>query len=193
MEILELFKTLGTTSAIVTGTVWLARELFGQVLSKDLEKFKSSLEKEAIKFKIRYEKLHIERAEVIKESYRRLATAYGNLHTLMCPGRFVGEPPLEENAKEAAEATNDLTAYYEGNRIFFEESLATEIDNLLKIFKNSWYNFHAYQESGDLKEPGSGQKRYEAWKEISEEGLRVKRLIEGKFRSILGIENHTKA
>lgn len=193
MEILELFKTLGITSAIVTGTVWLARELFGQVLSKDLEKFKSSLEKEAIQFKIRYEKLHTERAEVIKELYRRLATAYGDLRTLMCPGQFAGEPPLEEKGKTAAKATNNLIAYYEENKIFFEESLATEIDNLLEIFKNSWYKFHTSQELRELREPGSAKRWHDAWKEISEEGLKVKRLIEDKFRNILGIENHTKA
>ena len=50
----------------------MVRKLIEQFFSKDLEKFKSKLEKEAIRHKTQFETLHAERAVVIKEVYKQI-------------------------------------------------------------------------------------------------------------------------
>jgi hypothetical protein len=60
-----------------------------------LERFKSNLEKEAIEFKIKYERLHDERVEVIKKVYKKISQTYKSFHSLMCPLQLAGEPTIE--------------------------------------------------------------------------------------------------
>ena len=106
----------------------------------------------------------------------------------MCPLQFAGEFVEEEKARLAVKEINELIDYYEENRIFFEEELAKEIDELLKKIKESWNQF---KYSKDLKD-GNGKDTREwnkAWKQISEDVPIVKKIIEKRFRDIIGIEN----
>lgn len=71
MDWLTLIQNLGIFSITGGLIAWLIRRLFQQFFEKDLDKFKVDLLKETVQFRIRYEKLHSERAEVIKEVYKK--------------------------------------------------------------------------------------------------------------------------
>jgi len=190
MDVIKaFFEMLAASSVVVAGAVWLIRKISERFFDRDLEKFKSSLEREAIQFRVRYEKLHTERAIVIKEIYKRIAKVHIILLSLTNPGKFTGEPPIAEQEKEAAEAINDLVEFYEENRVFLEESLGKEIDNLIRIIRDSWYTFQFSQQMRSTGETGAGDKRFESWKLAKDEIPKVKRVIETKFRGILGIED----
>lgn len=188
VNILELLTLLGTNAAIVGAVAWLGREVSKQFFSKDLEKFKLNLEKESLRYRIRYERLHTEKAEVIKELYKMLSRAHDSMSTLTCPGQFGGEPSIEEKAKTAEGAVNGLISYYEENKIFLEECLAKEFDKLVDLLKNAWWEFQTSQELRGSGEPGNAGKWYKAWETVSKEGVPdVRKRIEDKFRSIIGI------
>ena len=190
MSLPEILQNLGIFGLIVAGMAWLFRELFKQVLSRDLEKFKADLEKQAIEFRIRYERLHGERVEVIKEVYKKIARTYKSFHSLMNLLQLVGEPSQEEKGKEASKNANELVDYYEENRIFFEEKLAGDIDSLLAGFRDAWFKFESHRISksvGDHKE--SLNQWNLAWNQIQKEVPKVKKQLENKFRNILSIEN----
>jgi len=187
MEWRILIQNLGMFSIAAGLIVWLIKQLFRQYFVKDIEKFKSDLSKEAIQFRIRYEKLHSERAEVIKEVYKRISRTYRAFKSYMCPLQLAGEPSEKEKCKKAVEEFNALLDYYEENRIFFEEEVAKEIDSLLQKFREAWdqFDYSKYKTGGEYRDVKEWNK---AWKKISEETSKTKELIESRFRRIIGIE-----
>lgn len=190
MTFLEVLQNLGIISALVAGVAWLARSLTKQVLDRDLEKFKADLERDAITYKIKYEQLHAERVEVIKHSYKKVVRAHESLRSLINPWQGAGELSEDEKSKRASQANIELIEYYQENRIFFDEELATEIDALVNGFREAWGKFQnsrMAKEDGDHKE--ARNEWSDAWKKIDKEVPKVKKKLENKFRNILGIEN----
>ena len=190
MNFLEILQNLGIFSIGVTGLVWLIRKIFVHFFDKDLEKFKSDLEKEAIEYKIRYERLHSERVEVIKEVYKKISNTYNSFRSLMNPWQGVEEPTQEEKGRRATENANELIYYYEQNRIFFSEELAEDVDVLLSVFKSTWNKFNDSRISNSIRDEKTSTKQWhEAWKQIEEETPKVKKQLENKFRNVLEIKN----
>ena len=190
-EIMFELGKLGTLALLLISAIaWFARAVFRQILSRDLEKFKSGLEMEAMTHKIRYERLHGERVEVIKEVYQKIVQADSSLRFLVKIFHPIYEPPLEKKEESAVRHCNDLTGYYERNRIFFEESLAKDIDDILDSFHRAWTSYQAYKEAGGGRDPDGA---LEASREITEQmgktAPKVRKQLETKFRNILGIDN----
>jgi len=187
MDWFSLLQNLGIFS-IASGLIaWLIRQVFKQSFAKDLEKFKADLSKEAIQFRIRYEKLHSERAEVIKKVYEKISRTYRAFRSYMCPLQLAGESSEKEKGKKAADEVNALVDYYEANRIFFEEEVAKEVDSLLQEFREAWnqFNYSKYKTGKGHRDVEEWNK---VWKKISEETPKTKELIENRFRKIIGIE-----
>lgn len=186
----EIIIQIGQSGIIVTGSVFILRKFIELSFSKDLEKFKTDLEKTSIEFKIRYEKLHSERVEVIKEVYKKISRAYRSFFSLLKPLQEAGELNQTEKSNEAAKNANDLFDYYEDNRIFFEEKLAVEIDFLISAFHDAWNKFryaNEARECGSHKE--AVNERIAAWDQIKKEVPKVKNRLENEFRMIIGIKN----
>ena len=189
MEWFELLKTFGITGIIVAGSVWLIRKITEQFFVKDLERFKTDLQKEAVEFKIRYERLHGEKAEVIKEVYARIVQTYKSFHSLMNPWQGAEEPTQEEKGKEAAMNANKLIDYFEQNRIFFDEGLARNIDSLLAKFKDAWGKFNLSRISKSVDDNKEFLQQWSlAWEQIQEKIPSVKKKLENKFRNVFSIQ-----
>lgn len=109
---IEFFKNIifdfGDTAIIVTGITLILRRIIDNFF-----------EKKNIKFKITYEKLQIERAEVIKETYKKMVLANDLLESYIKPYRRVKDKSEDEKLKEANESFNDFYEFYDKNRIFF--------------------------------------------------------------------------
>lgn len=192
MEWINLLKDLGIFGIIVAGSSWLIKKHLEKLLDKDLEKFKANLEKNAIEFKIRYEKLHGERVEVIKEVYKKIVRVSISLYTLI----IIGPPqPGGESGKEIKKKAeivennmDDLRKYYEENRIFFDEEMAKDVDSLLDIFLKAKANFIAAGVSRMLRDPKTEYSQWQdAWELIEKETPKIKEQLENKFRNIIGI------
>lgn len=186
MEWINLLQNLGIFSIIITGASWVIKKYFEKIFDKDLEKFKADLEKQSTGFRIRYEKMHSERAEVVKVLYKKIVRTYRAFHSYMNVFQGASEPPQEEKGKEASKCANDFTDYYKENRIFIDENLAKEIDKLSDAFKKAWVEFEISR-FNKTNRPSYVENWSNAWKIISEETPVVKNKIENEFRKILGI------
>lgn len=190
MEWINLLNNLGIFGLIIAGSSWIIKKYLEKSLDKDLEKFKANLEKESVEFKIRYEKLHGERVEVIKEVYKKIVKTHASISSLIHPMQMVGEPTQKEKGKIAEKDGNDLIEYYEENRIFFEERLAEEIDALLSEFRKVWADFQASRISKELNDHETATDQwFGAWNRFLEKVPNIKKQLENRFRNILGI-NH---
>ncbi len=181
-----LFQNLGMFFIGSGFITWLLKQITRQSFVKELEKFKSDLLKEDIKFRIRYEKLHSERAEVIKKVYKKISRTYKAFYSYLSPIQSVGDLPEEVKRKQALDEFNSLSNYYEENRIFFEETTAKEIDNLLESFMETFYQFYYSKDKTDGTDRDV-QKWNKAWKKLTGDTLKIKRLIENEFRNIIGV------
>lgn len=185
---MNLFEILGITTIFSTALVLIIRKLIDRFFSRDLEKFKSGLEKEVIKHRTKFEILHTERANVIKEVYKRITRTQRAFESLVCPLQPAGDPPEEEKTKILIEEFNGLSNYYLENRLFFNENLAKEIDELLKEFVDIWHNWEFVKTLNNTKK--SNIKEWcDTWDKVKNEIPPIKKLIENKFRDIIGIEN----
>lgn len=189
MEWINLLKNLGFFGVAVSGASWVIKKYFEKLFDKDLELFKSNLEKQSIEFRIRYEKLHSERVDVVKEVYKKIVKTHKSFSLLMNPFQQVGDSTEEEKGNEAAKNANELTEYYEENRIFFDEKLSADIDSLLLEFKESWSEFSGSRVSKGLKDNKTMLNQWnKAWKQIQEKVPVIKKQLENEFRIIFGVK-----
>ena len=193
MNYIDLLKNLGIFGIIIVGCVFILRSAVRIIFMKDLEKFKADLSIEAIQFRIRYERLHSERAEVIKEVYKMISRTYRNLDSYIIK---ISASSREEIGKKTADEANLLVNYYEENRIFFEEELIKDIDVLIENFRKIWSLLESARITARIEGGGEFSINYgqllEAKKELDEKIPKIKKLIENKFREIIGIEGKKK-
>ena len=77
---------------IASGLItWLIRQIFLNYFNKDIEKFKSEIKQE----QIRFSRLHEKRAEVIEELYITLADFDTKINSLISPVQWAGEHPKQ--------------------------------------------------------------------------------------------------
>lgn len=93
----DLLRTLGGMAILVTAMAWLSKSLLTNLLSRDLERFKSELQAssqrsveslkatlqiEAHRRATEYSALHAKRAELISELYVRAVGLYAGILSL---------------------------------------------------------------------------------------------------------------
>jgi hypothetical protein len=75
----DLLRTLGGMAILVSAIAWLSRSLLTNLLSKDLEKFKSDLQIESQRHAVEYSALHAKRAELISDLYVQAVNLYAGI------------------------------------------------------------------------------------------------------------------
>lgn len=191
MITLELFKTLGIaaifSAAFFATLFFIVRLLIQQFFSKNLERFKADLQLDAIRHKARIETLQVERASVIKEVYSQITATEDAFSSLMKPLQEAGEARPEDKEKILVTEFNKLSGYYSKNRLFFQESLAKEIDGLLLKFRDIWIDWRAAKGFGKSEYPDV-EKWAKTWDKVKDDIPPIKTLIEKRFREIIGVE-----
>jgi hypothetical protein len=131
-------------TAISATIAYLGKKAIEAYLAGRVEAYKSNLEKIANEHSIRFQRLHTERAEVIKDLYGKLAILDDTLYSTLRPFQGVGEPELKAKVSLLAEQFNDLRNYFLPRRIFFEEKVCELIDRILETAKGVFYDITAY-------------------------------------------------
>lgn len=189
IEILKnLGFTLGYTAIIALFAFYIIRFFIELIFSKDLEKFKGNLEKEAIAYKTTFQNLHTERASVIKETYKRIVETQRTFESLMNPVQLEGEPDEKTKRQAAADAFSELSSFFHQNEIYFDPELADEIDAFITRLQKTWNKFHLPRFDDTGKPYRDVEEWSELWEYMRTEIPNLKSDIEGKFRLILGIE-----
>ncbi len=154
-----ILNTFFSSSIVLGAVAWVVKSLFEQLLSRDLEVFKSSLQQSATEYQIkvdkekeefkaslqqesiehqtRFQSLHTKRSEVIAELYVLIVQAKEDADSLVSVFQFENEPPLTEKAKKAVESSNQLHFYFKRNRIFLKPDICERVSKFsLGLRKN---------------------------------------------------------
>jgi hypothetical protein len=98
--------------ALVVGAIaWILRGIVSQGFARDLQKYKSELERQDFEHRERFSLIHQRRAEIIATLYGKIArtnSVEADLVGIFQPG---GQS-LMEKKKKAADIYNDMSAYF---------------------------------------------------------------------------------
>lgn len=168
----ELLKTIGIftigSSLVITVLGYLGRKIIEQLLNKDLEKYKSKLDTENEKAKLKFEKeiesfradlnllyskqiqLYSKKSEIIENLYQKLVDLNNAMLDMTALFRNItGKDEQTVQSEElhrvnsAAEKGNDFFKFYSLNKIYFEIETCSLIQNLQQQFRevHSDYSF----------------------------------------------------
>ncbi|MBK8073876.1 MAG: hypothetical protein IPK34_18435 [Ramlibacter sp.] len=199
---------LGGNAALILAAAWFARSLVGQLLAKDLERFKtelvsaSNLAAERTKHElqmaaqersVRFTKLHEKRGEVIAEMYGLLVEAQWAAQDFTSPAEWAGEPSKNEKYGTALKKSADFFRYFDRNRIYLPPELCEQFDTFLNGMRTKVIGFGVYLSQGEAYLPDEGiRKKHEAWSEASryfdEEVPKGRLALETELRQLIGVE-----
>lgn len=196
----ELLKFIGGSAVLLAVVAWLIRSLIRHVLTKDIEKYKYDLKREAEKeleaikaslniealtYQIRFSKLHDRRADVIEQLYRKivaLETAAGCLETEFQMDDY---EELKEKADSLIDRFFEVHSFIEDNKIYFSE----ELSNNIKEFNTLYFNLSIgiyYQSKPDNKK-GFIEAFQKERDKFDSQNKKIKTVIESDFRKLLGV------
>jgi len=188
-------------TAIVLAVIgFVAKSVFTQLLSRDIEKYKLSRETELERFKAdlqktsfehqtRYQNLHVKRAEVIAELYRLLVQAEHDAISLANPFQNSAEPSQNEKRVQAYKSGTMLFEFFEQNRIYFKQESCERVSSFINGLYNALSEFNIVIDSLENQRGGKTKIEYWAnvWEKLTKELPPIKAEIEKEFREILGL------
>ncbi len=194
-------KTIAILAAASGLIVWLAKAIFNQLLSRDIERYKTDLRAvhdnalERLRADLRIEafaketvfaKLHAKRVEVIQDLHKQIAVVSRTMNALMSPMQFSGGSSESEKAADAEQAAHAFQTYLSDNQIYFDEDLCNLLDAFGNKLWDAWVTYATYGSDEKGVERERRQTRFEAWKKLSDELPEIQRQIEKSFRKLLG-------
>lgn len=199
---------VGGNAALLAVLGWLARSLLGQLVAKDLERFKSELASasstatEQLKHQLQLvaqerqvivSKLHEKRAQVVAEAYGLLVEVQWAGQDFVSPMELTGEPSKGEKYVTAMNKSAEFFRFFDKNRIYLPAPLCKRIDEFLQSMRTKVIGFGVYARREDAELPEQAlDKKYDAWFDSSEyfnsEVPRAREALEEELRMIIGAE-----
>lgn len=203
MDWTTVIQTVLISLAIAAALGFVLKSLFQQMLSRDLERFKAQLRTThdlelerfrtdlrlaALEHQTHLAKLDEKRAEVIAEFYKRLVRTQDRVKSI---GSIVADQDgssLQRRTELAAKESGALRAYFDENRLYFDEVTCVQIDSLLKVLEETFVNFQLVASN-----PKSQRERWEmAQRTMYVNVPQIRQAIEKDFRLILGYRVDTQ-
>jgi hypothetical protein len=200
--ITTLLASSALTTIALTVLGYVAKNIFSQLLSRDIENFKNSKEMELERFKAdlqksafehqtRYQSLHIKRAEIISELYSLLFQAEQDTIWLAHPFQEGGLPVQIRKRDRAYKSGKALSDFFGKNRIYFKQDTCERIANFVNGLYNALNEFNVVIDALENHNI-NGKERTEhwakVWEKLTEDLPVIKADIEIEFREILGLE-----
>ena len=152
--IIGILEIVLAPTLIVAAVAWLARTFFKQGLSRDIEKFKARLKAEQnhanstlqaqldarlFEHQTRFSTYHQKQSEVLAKTYELLFDPYQHIRELVHPLDEHGDPSPERR-QEVIDMFNDLSGYFNKNRIYLPETICDKMDVVLHSMKEALRN-----------------------------------------------------
>lgn len=151
-------------------------------LEKDFEKYKAFLQIEAYKSNYKFELLHIERANVIKNLFVKLVKVMNEYSIILQPlnemQRRINN--IDEKIKIADTDCRDLQDYFSNNELFLPKDIALSVNKVISDLIVSWVYFAENKYKSDYS--------HESFKLYDNALQNFKFYLEDDFRKMLGIE-----
>lgn len=187
-----ILASLGGGVAIVLalssylGKLWASKILAREQLELD------RLRKE---HEVRFSRLHIERADAIKETAQQLQRLDDCLHSILKQLQLTGEPDIDTKLQEAHSLHNGFVELYKKHRLFFAKDTVALMHKIAMCSRSAYLHIKCYPTSPDDTEykliPGLFKEREEAWENARKEYYGDMQLLieqlEAEFRGLLGI------
>jgi hypothetical protein len=182
--------------AFISGVLaYVGKRAVDAFFNSRTEIHKSELQRITTEHAIRFQKLHSERGEVIKELYAKLAVLDDQLHSTLRFLQIEGEPPLDEKVSKLQNQFNGLREYFSPRRIFFAEDVCRLVEEILDVARNIFLQVTThrvdpkhpeYQHNRDLL-----KERHEFWEAArsayKNQFTELRAKLEVEFRALLGI------
>ncbi|HDR4484058.1 TPA: hypothetical protein QCQ09_005778 [Bacillus cereus] len=175
---------------------------FKVLTDRQIEEHKSELKKINDKYQIKFNKLHADRAVIIKDLYSKLVTVESNAKDLLGPNGSINRSiPRSRAPKETVEifenlrvSTGDLLDCYMKNKIYFSEEVC-------KLFEDITYGIPTIAAQFLPYIPGKGVQVQEEFISVEtkekedrivaeyvyDEMPKIKGALEAEFRELLGV------
>jgi hypothetical protein len=190
-----LIQFLGGSVVFSAAFGYIGKSAVDAYLNGRIEEHKADLQRLATEHSVRFQRLHAERADIIKDLYARLAMLDDALASALASFQHAGEMPLTEKVKELSKLYNDLREYYVPKRIFFPQSVCSNVDTILAHFRDIFYDITTYPidpTSADYQSDRDAlMERRNFWEKArgmhKNEFTAAKSALEASFRENLGI------
>lgn len=181
----QLLALILAPTLVVGAVAWLLRGLVNQGFKRDLERFKSDLERENYERREKFSLIHQRRAEIIAGLYSRIARTKGLLEGLV--GIFQqGGQSLTIKKQTVADAYNDAASYFFENRLFLPRETATKAGALLEALRHALIDFDTAQMGNEDYKPDPTGLWVQAYKSVSKDIPPILEELENEFKDILG-------
>lgn len=197
--IIELGKFLISTAVLGGVIVWLFKEFLKLKFSKEIEKHKGEIDNYFHKEKLKFSKLHEERAFVIKELYSRLFKYHESLKSNLRDVENASEVDWKLKKQlidKTFEVGSEFTDYYHQNKILLKPELCEQIENLKESYLDSLKSITiSHLLASNMTSDWSDQERADEYIEyetklkkiIEVEIVEIEINLETEFRKILGV------
>jgi len=181
--------------------MFVLRKFFEQLLSRDVEKFKVSLQTEAersklqlqnqlqaelFEFQTKFSVYYQRQAKVIGTFYEMLSETQMIISEVVHPVQFAHEKSDQERFTEAFNKKVELARFFERRRIYFDEELCQQITAVLRTMHKVLITFQLSQRKGlsNLDEKDL-EKWNDAFNIMEGEVPVLKSALERRFRQLL--------
>jgi len=183
------------SSSIFLGILaFLFKSLVGQLLSRDIEKFKIQLEKsyaielerlrvdlrkEAFEHETKFGNLHVKQMEIIAEVFRRLSKIETRFVWVVLPlFARTGKSHDDDQLKASFAEIIMFHEYFQENRIHLDRKLCDQIFRLEGMLSQLYLSFNTENWTPNMERIG------EALTEIPQ----LREVLESEFRRMLGVQ-----
>lgn len=189
--IIEITKFLITGGFFIGAFVYLSKSLTDRFFARDLEKFRSDLQKESIKYQIQFGQLHLDKAKVVKDIFYQFHDIKKLCRSFVgkISGSYKGfcEKPENKEYLEYDQAVVALRDNIEKNSIFFSDEFTEKMLKAVAEWQNAPTTAHfAFDKPIDEREIKMRNKQY--FEMVSLLRGDILKPLEAEFKKILGYD-----
>lgn len=190
---LAIITSLGGGALIIFAfSSWLGKVWASRILETE----KHQLELLRREHEVRFSKLHLERAEAIKEIAQKLQELDDSLHTILKEFQPIEDPDINSKITDFIRIHSDYIQAYKKNRIYFTKETEERMHGLAICSRDTYIDITTYPVDPEDTEyqfiPDLLQNRADAWKAARKKFYgdieQIKTTLESEFRVILGVE-----
>lgn len=198
-----IIASIGGSAALFAVVGWLSRSIISQLLSKDIEafksklqydsqleltKFKSELERSAFEHQVRFSQLHEKRADIIADLFGVIVDLHSSVDNFILFLPAATADDSDKNLKSLHNAVDKFKLTFEKNRIYFNKETCELIDSFNESMSKPVSELVMHIDiSGYQNWDVLGKVWMAAQEKLYAEIEDIKEELEMEFRQLLGV------